>query len=106
MIIEVETDTSITDAGYRIGVAEEVRRVLITRKGSIPMNPSYGSDLYKYRDRTLDDEARLGLIAESFEAIETNVERVVPTRVEITGDSAGSFGLKIYLQRREHANAA
>jgi phage baseplate assembly protein W len=106
MIIEIVTQDSITDAGYIIPVEEEIRRVLITRRGSIPMNPVYGSDLWRYRDRTLDGPTRLAIISEVYDAIERNIQRVVPTRVEITGDSAGRFGLKIYLQRRENVNAA
>ena len=99
MIIEVVSDHhSSTDEQYLISVTEEIRRVLSTRKGAIPMNPDYGSDLWKYRDRTLDAQTRLGVINASFDAIETAVTRVVPTRVEIIPVSDGKWGLKVSIK--------
>jgi len=81
------------DEGYRISVAEEIRRCLVTRKGSIPMNPEYGSNLYLYRDRSLDDTTRIGIIDESFGAIEYAVKRVKPTRVQIDMAADGKWDL-------------
>jgi phage baseplate assembly protein W len=98
MIIEVVGESEAMDAGYIISAAEEIRRVLITRKGSIPMNPGYGSDLWKYRDRTPVGEAKLGIIAETYDAIETNVRRVRPTKVQVDGDSSGKWSLRIWIE--------
>jgi len=80
---------------YHISIEEEIRRCLITKKGSIPMNPMYGSDLWKYRDRTLDDAVKLGIINESFNAIEYAVKRVKPKKVLIDSREDGNFSLKI-----------
>ena len=105
MIIEiVEAEETMRD-GYLIGVDEEIRRVLTTRKGSIPMNPHYGSDLWRYRDRTPDGETRLEIIAEAYEAIERNVTRVRPRRVTIDGESSGRFALRVEIERRPDASA-
>ena len=107
MIIDTQIIGHADKAGYLIGVSEEIRRVLITRKGSIPMNPGYGSDLWRYRDRSLDDVTRLGIIAETFDTIERNVSRVKPTRVQISQRRDGAFGLKIILEAKEaHDGAA
>jgi phage baseplate assembly protein W len=92
--------TEHRDDGYIITIAEEIRRVLVTRKGSIPMNPDYGSDLWRYRDRTLDTDTRIGIIAESFEAIERSVKRVQPTKVEVLQSADGKFALKVYIEKR------
>ena len=116
MSIEVVGDHhSSTDEQYLISVSEEIRRVLSTRKGAIPMNPDYGSDLWRYRDRTLDALTRLGVINASFDAIEAAVTRVVPTRVEIVSAGDGKWGLRVSIkkasikkvsaQRRDHATA-
>ena len=95
MIVNVHTHGTLRDDGYLISVTEEIRRVLSTKRGSIPMNPQYGSDLYLYRDRTLDGVTRLGIIAESFAAIERSVRRVKPTRVRISSAADGAFALNI-----------
>ena len=87
--------------GYIIAAAEEIRRVLVTPKGSIPMNPDYGSDLYLYRDRTLDGETTVGIIGETFDAIERNVRQAVPTRVQVSRRDDGVFALDIDIKRRE-----
>ncbi|GEM_PF-1405762 len=89
------------DSSYRISVIEEIRRVLITKKGSIPMNPNYGSNLYLYRDRTLDSQTKLGIISETFEAIEENVSRVKPSRVDVVQNGDGNFALKIWLEAKD-----
>jgi len=103
MIIEVDGENEAMNAGYIISVAEEIRRVLITRKGSIPMNPYYGSDLWKYWDRTLDGETRLGIISETFDAIERNVTRVRPTRAIVEREADGKFRLRVEVEARHAA---
>ena len=80
---------------YIIDVYEEVRRVLITKKGSIPMNPEYGSELYKLRDRTLSDEVRLNIISFTFDAIDRWVERVRCKRVDVIPVNNREYDLRI-----------
>jgi phage baseplate assembly protein W len=106
MIIEIANYDQSIDDGYRITVAEEIRRVLQTKRGAIPMNPDYGSDLHQWVDRSLDGVTRLGLIRDSFDAIERNITRIIPTRVEIIMLSDGAFGLKVHIQRSTHVTAA
>lgn len=96
MIIEVK-ETATRSDGYIIGAAEEVRRVLSTRRGSVPMS-DYGSDLYLYRDRTLDPETKLKIVAESFDAVEKHVKQVKPTRVVVSADAVtGETKLEVAL---------
>ena len=96
MIIEVK-DTATRSDGYIISAAEEVRRVLSTRRGSVPMS-DYGSDLYLYRDRTLDPETKLKIVAEAFDAIERHVKQVKPTRVAVYSDAVtGETKLEVAL---------
>ena len=106
MIIDVVGVDESMNKGYIINIDEEIRRVLITKKGSIPMSPSYGSDLWRYKDRTLDAETRLGLINETFDAIELNIDRIEPTKAKIKNSDDGKFRLEISIQRREHASVA
>ena len=47
MIVDVEVvGINKTDKKYFITVEEEIRRVLLTRKGAVPHNEVYGSNLY------------------------------------------------------------
>ena len=81
--------------GYIIDVKEEIRRVLKTKKGSIPMLPEYGSELYKLRDRTFDDEVRLKAISYTYDAIEKWVKRVKVKKVEVIPNDENRFNLRI-----------
>lgn len=80
---------------YIIDISEEVRRVLITQKGSIPMNPEYGSELYKLRDRTLSDEVRLNIISFTFDAIDRWVDRVKCKKVDVIPINNREYDLRI-----------
>ena len=93
MNIEVIGDSTFD--GYVISVSEEIKRVLKTKKGSIPMNPEYGSELYKLRDRTLDDEVRLKIISFTFDAIDRWVDRVKCKRVDVIALNDKEFNLRI-----------
>ena len=93
MNIEVIGDSTFD--GYLISVSEEIKRVLKTKKGSIPMNPEYGSELYKLRDRTLDDEVRLKIISFTFDAIDRWVDRVKCKRVDVIALNDKEFNLRI-----------
>ena len=90
--------TNTAGETYIIDVAEEIRRVLITKKGSIPMNPEYGSELYKLRDRTLNDETRLKAISYTFEAIDRWVNRVRCKKVDVIALSYDEFKLRIEVE--------
>ena len=81
--------------GYLISVSEEIKRVLITKKNSIPMNPEYGSELYKLRDRTLSDEVRLQIISYTFDAIDRWVKRVKCKKVDVVAVNDKEFNLRI-----------
>ena len=97
--MNIEIVGSSKNEGYIISIQEEIKRVLSTKKGDIPMNPLYGSNLYKYRDRTLDDKVRVAIINETYEAIEYAVKRVKPIKVEIIGKD-GSWNLKIWVETK------
>jgi len=96
--MNIEVIGEVKNDGYKISIAEEIKRVLITKRGSIPMNPLYGSNLWKYRDRTVDDKTKIGIINETFDAIEYAVKRVRVKRVDVIGNS--KWSLKIWLESR------
>ena len=81
--MDIEVISKNLNDGYLISITKEIKRVLKTQKGSIPMNPEYGSELYKLRDRTINDETKLKIISFTFEAIDKWVDRVKCKRVEI-----------------------
>jgi phage baseplate assembly protein W len=93
--VNIEVIGNATFDGYIIGIEEEIRRVLITKKGSIPMNPEYGSELYKLRDRTLSDEVRLKAISYTFEAIDKWIDRVKCKKVDVIALNDNKFKLRI-----------
>ena len=93
--MNIEIVGTATFDGYIIDIAEEIRRVLKTKKGSIPMNPEYGSELYKLRDRTFDDEVRLKIIAYTFDAIDRWVDRVKCKKVDVIPVNDKEFNLRI-----------
>jgi len=96
--IDVIVASTVSADGYIIDIAEEIRRVSITKKGSIPMNPEYGSELYKLRDRTLNDEIRLKAISYTFEAIDRWVNRVRCKKVDVIALSYDEFKLRIEVE--------
>jgi len=93
--MDVQVIGTATFDGYIIDVAEEIRRVLKTKKGSIPMNPEYGSELYKLRDRTMDNETKLKAISYTFDAIDRWVDRVKCKKVEVIALNDKQFDLRI-----------
>ena len=70
----------------------------MTQKGAIPMNPEYGSELYKLRDRTMSDEVRLKTIGYTFDAIDRWVERVRCKRVDIVPINDAEYKLRIEVE--------
>ena len=93
--MNVEVIGNATFDGYLISISEEIRRVLITKKGSIPMNPEYGSELYKLRDRTLNDEIRLKIISYTFDAIDKWIDRVKCKKVDVVPVNDKKYNLRI-----------
>jgi len=93
--MDVQVIGTATFDGYIIDVAEEIRRVLKTKKGSIPMNPEYGSELYKLRDRVMNDETRLKAISYTFDAIDRWIDRVKCKKVEVIALNDKQFDLRI-----------
>jgi phage baseplate assembly protein W len=94
-MVDVEVIGNVTFDGYIIGINEEIRRVLITKKGSIPMNPEYGSELYKLRDRTLSDEVKLKAISYTFDAIDRWIKRIKCKKVDVIALNDNKFKLRI-----------
>ena len=94
-MMNVEVIGNVAFDGYIISIGEEIKRVLKTRKNSIPMNPEYGSELYKLRDRTLSDEVRLKIISYTFDAIDKWVKRVKCKKVDVIPINDKEFNLRI-----------
>jgi len=97
--MNIEVIGNISFDGYIIDVVQEIKRVLITKKGSIPMNPEYGSELYKLRDRTINDETRLKVISYTFETIDRWVDRVKCKKVDVIALNDKQFDLRIEIEK-------
>lgn len=85
-----------------MNLAERISRILSTRLGERVCMPTYGSDLYKLRDRHLNDEARLLFALYCKEAIE-RWEDVKVVKAELTRINAvnGAFSFRLYLENYE-----
>ena len=97
--MNIEVIGNISFDGYIIDVVQEIKRVLITKKNSIPMNPEYGSELYKLRDRTINDETRLKVISYTFETIDRWVDRVKCKKVDVIALNDKQFDLRIEIEK-------
>ncbi|MDD2267018.1 GPW/gp25 family protein [Sulfuricurvum sp.] len=78
--------------------AQRITRILTTRLGERVGMPTYGSELYKLRDRQFNQETRLLFAKYSKEAIE-KWEDVKVSKAELTSLDAvnGKFGFTITL---------
>lgn len=78
--------------------SQRIIRILTTRLGERVGMPTYGSELYRLRDRPMNNETRLLFAKYSKEAIE-KWEDVKVTKAELTSIDAvnGVFGFKITL---------
>lgn len=85
-----------------MNLAERITRILSTRLGERVCMPTYGSDLYKLRDRHLNDESRLLFALYCKEAIEKweNV-KVVKTELVKINSVSGAFSFRLYLENYE-----
>jgi len=81
-----------------MNLAQRVTRILTTRLGERVGMPTYGSELYRLRDRALTQETRLLFAKYSKEAIE-KWESVKVTKAELTSLDAvnGVFGFTLSL---------
>ncbi len=78
--------------------SQRIIRILTTRPGERVGMPTYGSELYKLRDRGMNAKTRLLFAKYSKEAIE-KWENVKVTKAELTSSDAvnGMFGFTIIL---------
>ena len=85
---------------YIVTVSQEIMRLLTTPIGSRVMRPEYGSELYKVRDREMNNYWRLMAIKYTFIAINRHIERVRCRKVlfELQGD--GKMKMKLELEKR------
>ena len=67
-------------------IAQCIRVILETPKGSDPLRPLFGSDHYKYLDRTLP-AAVPNIVRESWDAIATWEPRAVVERIAVETES-------------------
>lgn len=64
-------------------IAQSIRNILLTARGSAPLRPDFGSDLYQSIDKPID-QAGPAMVRDTHEALRAwepraIVERVVPT---------------------------
>lgn len=81
----LEGDSYVTDLD---DIHQCISNILTTPKGSQPLRPDFGSDLYLYIDSPIQ-ESRPYLVRETIEPIKKWEPRVTPKRVQIAleGDS-------------------
>lgn len=81
-----------------MNLAQRITRILTTRLGDRVGMPTYGSELYRLRDRALTQETRLLFAKYSKEAIE-KWESVKVTKAELTSIDAvsGAFSFTLSL---------
>ncbi|MBF2054700.1 MAG: GPW/gp25 family protein [Candidatus Sericytochromatia bacterium] len=81
----LEGDGYVTDLA---DIGQCIETILTTPKGSQPLRPDFGSDIYRYIDYPINT-ARPHLVRETVEAIKKWEPRVTVKRVQITvkGDS-------------------
>lgn len=85
-----------------MNLAQRITRILTTRLGERVGMPTYGSELYRLRDRALTQEARLLFAKYCKEAIE-KWESVKVTKVELKNVDAvsGLFSFVLTLNNGE-----
>ena len=83
-ITYVDWQYKLNNIGGVVEGAEDINQciaiILQTRKGSVPLRPTFGSDIYKYVDYPVN-EAKPNIIRETIDAIQmwetrVNVEKV------------------------------
>ena len=85
---------------YIISVADEIVRLLTTPIGSRVMRPNYGSELYKLRDREMNNYWRLMAIKYTFIAINRHIKRVRCRKVLFDVQGDGKMKMKLELEKR------
>lgn len=85
-----------------MNLAQRITRILTTRLGERVALPTYGSELYKLRDRALSNEVRLMFTVYCKAAIE-KWENVKVSKAELTAVNTtdGSFSFTISLSNGE-----
>lgn len=76
-------------------ISQSVFVILTTRKGTDPLRPTFGSDIYEYLDRPIN-EAVPRMIKAAVEALEIWEPRVKVTKVgyNLTADGAVEFTIE------------
>ena len=85
---------------YIVTVQDEIIRLLITPLGSRVMRPEYGSELYKLRDRELNQERKLMATKYTFVAINNHIERVRCRKVEFELLGDGKVKMQLQLEAK------
>jgi phage baseplate assembly protein W len=79
--------------------------ILLTRKGSDPLRPAFGSDIWRYIDHPID-RARPHLVREVVEAIRRWEPRVKVERVTVTLDEAHAIRIGIHFTTPDGVQAS
>jgi len=98
--VTVNAIEGIDDAGYIVSIEKELSRLLTTPIGSRVMRPDYGSELYKVRDREMNDYWRLMAIKYTFIAINRHIKRVRCRKVLFDVQGDGKMKMKLELEKR------
>lgn len=94
----VHWQLALGGAGYAEALddlRQAIAILLLTRKGTDPLRPEFGSDLWRYVDHPID-RARPHLVREAVEAIRRWEPRVKVQRVTVDPDEAHAIRLGIH----------
>jgi phage baseplate assembly protein W len=82
----------------RAHIAQSVRTILTTRRGSRVMRREFGSDVRRLIDRNVDQTTLVRLYAATVEALRQWEPRIVVTRVTLAGGATALQDDRVELQ--------
>ncbi|WCN11288.1 GPW/gp25 family protein [Marinomonas mediterranea] len=86
-LISILLNGHAPEDGYAVSINESIQRILTTRLGERVMRPTFGSELYKLRDRDMDSEWRLLATRYIYEAVSKWEPRVRFKRLQFNADA-------------------
>jgi phage baseplate assembly protein W len=93
MGMDEQTGAALTDA--HAWTRQAIGRAIRTPRGSVPMRPDFGSDVYKLVDRNMTAATRLAIVAAVADAVDRHVSTVRIRSVVAAASETGRLVLDI-----------
>lgn len=87
-----ETGTPLSGIEH---LKQSIIDILTTPVGSRVMRRDYGSHLFSHLDHPMNDETRLDMIADTFDALRQWEPRIAVERVNVAASEAGKISLSL-----------